>query len=70
VFLEPARNGRRGCRIYPVRPLQCRTWPFWTINLKSPAYLALAAETCPGINSGRQYSFDEIEQLRLKKDWE
>ncbi|HUN82253.1 MAG TPA: YkgJ family cysteine cluster protein, partial [Phycisphaerae bacterium] len=22
-------NGKRICSIYPVRPLQCRTWPFW-----------------------------------------
>ena len=70
VFLEPARDGRRGCRIYPVRPLQCRTWPFWTINLKSPACWAQTSETCPGMNNNREYSFDEIEGLRLKKDWE
>src|SRR4051812_23990582 len=19
----------RGCTVYPVRPAQCRTWPFW-----------------------------------------
>src|SRR5205085_593326 len=25
----------RGCSIYPVRPLQCRTWPFWDSNLAS-----------------------------------
>jgi hypothetical protein len=70
VFLEPACNGRRGCRIYPVRPLQCRTWPFWTINLKSPACWAQTSETCLGMNSGREYRFDEVEGLRLKKDWE
>ncbi len=25
----------RTCTIYPVRPLQCRTWPFWDGNLAS-----------------------------------
>ena len=23
----------RACSVYPVRPLQCRTWPFWPENL-------------------------------------
>ena len=36
----PAGGGvplrRRGCSIYPVRPLQCRTWPFWPENLEDP----------------------------------
>lgn len=68
VFLQ-ARGGQRTCRIYPVRPLQCRTWPFWTINLKSPQAWAEAGQTCPGINNGREYRFEEIEELRLKKSW-
>ena len=25
----------RACTVYPVRPLQCRTWPFWPENLSS-----------------------------------
>ena len=70
VFLEPKRDGQRGCRIYSVRPLQCRTWPFWMVNLKSPSCWAETAERCPGMNNGRQHTFDEMEERRLKKDWE
>ena len=34
VFLkEDPERGRKTCSIYPVRPLQCRTWPFWPENL-------------------------------------
>jgi Fe-S-cluster containining protein len=70
VFLEPARSGQRGCRIYPVRPLQCRTWPFWTINLKNPAAWAQTAENCPGMNNGKTFSCEQIEEQRLRKEWE
>ncbi|MCS7236997.1 MAG: YkgJ family cysteine cluster protein [Thermoguttaceae bacterium] len=62
VFLDPTS---RLCRIYPVRPRQCRTWPFWTSNLASRASWAEAAARCPGCNRGRLYTFTEIEEIRL-----
>lgn len=69
VFLCPAGKDKRGCAIYPVRPLQCRTWPFWKENLRSPDHWLAASERCPGINRGRLYTKDEIlnilEQKRL-----
>lgn len=61
VFLDPES---RRCRIYPVRPRQCRTWPFWSSNLVSRRAWAEAAARCPGCNHGRLYTLDEIEQLR------
>jgi hypothetical protein len=51
TFLTRA-NGKSGCMIYPVRPMQCRTWPFWDDNLKSPAHWKHASERgggCPGM---------------------
>ena len=69
VFLKSLGEGKRGCGIYPVRPLQCRTWPFWTYNLKSPSAWAEAGEMCRGMNNGKSYTFDEIEEIRLKKSW-
>jgi hypothetical protein len=68
VFLERGRSGRF-CRIYPVRPNQCRTWPFWSSNLSSPGNWNAAALKCPGINRGRLYSFEEIESIRKQKKW-
>ena len=38
------------CDIYSVRPKQCKTFPWWTENLKSPEAWAEAAESCEGIN--------------------
>ena len=62
-FLE-TRDGKHTCRIYPVRPVQCRTWPFWETNLCSPDGWNLAALQCPGINRGRHHDFGRIERRR------
>lgn len=70
IFLKQLENGQRVCGIYPVRPLQCRTWPFWAVNLKSPEAWAEAGGICPGINNGRTHDFVAIEEVRLKKSWE
>jgi len=53
------------CSAYPVRPAQCRTWPFWTANLKQSFWQGPLRERCPGIGQGRFYTEQEIEQIRL-----
>lgn len=45
VFLEDKK-----CRIYPVRPTQCRTFPWWTQNLRTPEDWKEAAKRCEGIS--------------------
>ncbi len=50
----------KGCRIYPVRPTQCRTWPFWVENLRNPRRWAAVCRECPGIGTGRSYTREEI----------
>ncbi len=62
IFLERT-NGQVRCKIYPVRPKQCRTWPFWHNNLKDPDSWCHAGKRCPGINRGRLYQIDEIEKI-------
>ena len=32
VFFD---HDTRHCKVYDLRPRQCRTWPFWDSNLKS-----------------------------------
>lgn len=49
-----------GCLVYPVRPRQCRTWPFWANNVKSEKAWQRTAEDCPGCNQGELISVDEI----------
>lgn len=51
------------CTIYPARPLQCRTFPFWPENLKSNHRWKTTAALCPGINQGRLYPEEEIESI-------
>ena len=66
---ETVVYSRRVCEIYSVRPLQCRTWPFWDGLLESPENWDSASERCPGINDGKRYTRDQIESLRDAKDW-
>jgi hypothetical protein len=68
VFLTKMGR-RRGCAIYPVRPNQCRTWPFWTTNLRTADDWNMAGLRCPGINRGRSYTFEEIETIRRRTRW-
>ena len=64
IFLRRDRAGRSQCAIYPVRPTQCRTWPFWPTNLNSTESWCLAGLRCPGINRGPLHEFDEIQRKR------
>ena len=64
VFLSRTENGKALCSIYPVRPVQCRTWPFWPENLASSAAWRRAAKTCPGINHGDYYPVEKIRIIR------
>ena len=68
IFLQEV-EGRRQCAIYPVRPSQCRTWPFWPENLSDPSAWMAAAMRCPGINYGRHYSCEEIERIQRNNRW-
>jgi hypothetical protein len=36
------------CTVYPVRPLQCRTFPFWPSTFASRADFQFVLEGCPG----------------------
>jgi hypothetical protein len=67
---ETIVHTKRICSIYPVRPLQCRTWPFWEGNLGSEAVWKIAGQRCPGMDRGKKYSREEIEGIRDAEDWE
>jgi uncharacterized protein len=60
---------RRVCTIYPVRPLQCRTWPFWPENLTSRRTWNQVAKRCPGMNTGGSYSVEQIHAVRDANEW-
>jgi len=56
---------KNGCTIYPVRPRQCRTWPFWASNVASPVSWERTKAMCPGAGHGELISAEEITR-RLK----
>lgn len=60
VFLDENRK----CTIYGARPRQCKTWPFWDSNLRSPETWAQTCEVCPGSGKGKLYTLDQIETTR------
>jgi Fe-S-cluster containining protein len=51
---------RKGCTVYPVRPAQCRTWPFWESNVESPEAWERTTRTCPGAGTGELIPAEEI----------
>jgi Fe-S-cluster containining protein len=50
----------KGCTVYPVRPRQCRTWPFWESNVRSPEAWRRTCASCPGSGQGELISAEEI----------
>ena len=58
------------CTVYPARPMQCRTWPFWEENLRSAETWARAATICPGIGRGPRIEWEEaVEIARRNEAW-
>ena len=55
------RDGR--CTVYSVRPLQCRTFPFWEDALNDPEWFQRALRGCPGVGKGKLYTLAEIERI-------
>ena len=62
VMLEA--NGR--CAVYHVRPIQCRTWPFWESNLATREDWQDAGRRCAGIGKGPIYRLEQIEALVME----
>lgn len=60
VLLGPDRK----CTVYASRPRQCRTWPFWDSNLRSPEAWQETCESCPGSGRGKLYTLEQIEEQR------
>lgn len=63
VFFD---NETRKCQVYHARPRQCRTWPFWESNTRTPEAWRETCKVCPGSGQGQLYQLNEIEQ-RVKE---
>lgn len=62
---ESCRNGKGGCSIYKIRPIQCKDFPFWISTFSSKENFEEQASRCKGImaKDGRLYSSIEIYKL-------
>ncbi len=66
VFLDRKTiPGKAVCGVYEDRPIQCKTWPFWTSNLSSQAAWEAAKKTCPGMDKGKLLP---VEEVRIQRD--
>jgi len=49
-----------GCKVYNSRPAQCRIFPFWQSVVANSGAWAMAASSCPGMNSGELHDEKEV----------
>jgi len=49
------------CKVYALRPRQCRTWPFWQSNLRILADWQQTCRACPGSGKGPTVKLEQIE---------
>ena len=56
VFLDSSKQ----CKVYPVRPLQCRTYPFWPELAGNAKAWQAEARRCEGINCGAAVPVERI----------
>ena len=50
------------CSAYEGRPVQCYTYPFWTWMIADKQTWDECAADCPGMNSGKLWTKEEIER--------
>jgi len=56
------------CAIYPVRPKQCATWPFWEENLERATWEGPVKDCCPGIDKGELTPAAEVERIARENE--
>jgi len=61
VFLKD-----NACSVYPARPFQCSSFPFWPHVLDSRRKWDQRAEKCPGMNRGTMHPLHKIIKTLVK----
>ena len=67
-FKERKKDGscqfldKKKCSVYQARPTQCRTWPFWSENMKVKNWNEDISRFCPGINKGKIINAEDIKK--------
>ena len=61
-----------GCKVYKIRPLQCRSYPFWPAAIADAKSWESCGKSCPGAGHGRVHTEEEIDEwqeLRKKESF-
>jgi Fe-S-cluster containining protein len=67
-FLDGATNR---CRVYPARPTQCSTFPFWREFVKDGMWTTEVREICEGIGRGPVHPDDLVEaNMQAMEAWD
>jgi Fe-S-cluster containining protein len=56
-----------GCSVYPARPTQCRTYPFWNTIVDDEQHWNSEADECPGIGLGPAWPASKIAEAVLAR---
>lgn len=59
VFLRMS-GGEAKCGVYSARPRQCVSFPFWPETLENRDAWEQYSDSCPGMNAGKFFSYEEI----------
>jgi Fe-S-cluster containining protein len=59
----PFLNSKGLCRIYPVRPTQCQTYPYWPELVNSRGAWLAEKKRCEGIERGKPVSKAHINKM-------
>ena len=62
IFLKDKR-----CTVYKGRPMQCRTWPFWSENMNFKTWNSQIIGFCPGVGKGEKIDKRKI-IYKIKSD--
>jgi Fe-S-cluster containining protein len=50
-------QGSKACRIHPVKPLSCRSWPYYRTILENPGCFSEAKEICEALSDWNHSAF-------------
>jgi len=72
-FLKKNDAGRGSCSVHPVKPVQCRTYPFWPELVEYRDVWQHEAKKCPGIGQGPLVQIGKAmeiaEEMRTAYPW-
>ena len=63
----PFLNAEGRCRVYPVRPRQCRTYPWWPELIEHRSDWQAEARRCEGMNRGAVVPLAIIERALARE---